>query len=1334
MDDIKNMDVEEEEGGWAGHHEEVDYSKEVVFSDSSDEENSGRPSQASKSKSGQFLKGNDPLARQRSLEGKGDGGKLRKPDHEKVEERLQSWRSNSPQSPTEKEGRERHRPLKERHENEPTQRHEVSYHHPYPQRPGPYPPAHQYPPNYPPYHMYPPPAAFGPRGAGHHYPPHAGGSGNRYPPHRGGGSHKRGPLEREEHGWGQERENRGGGRRKWEDKPIILAKNEKTSTTTTTAATTTTSPEEKGVTSGELSETPQTEPRKINTSLETQDDVEKTGVTFSEECEGSVGPEEQAPATTRRGNQPKIMLRKLGDKETEGGGSRVEGRDRPADLKNLRAGDGEDTPGTEATGRPKMAWNVTDRGPIVSPKTLYEPEGKKSADKFKKYQHAQMESHRGAKSEQDEGAGPGEGDVEKVKSPVERKEGMKMAKTETEGLKQRDSQKSDSLRTPGQDAVGGQSAEFTPQQSQSDKPHHRKEDSRRPKGGPDRAGRFEMSRQDGERRDEARAQDREHRPKGSGTERRPEGRDYQGREYHGKPENRADYHSKPDGRDHHGGKAEGRADYHNKPEGRDYHAKGEGRGDYHKHDEREQRNRDRRQDTRHENAERRNKDGPRRDTQEANRGGGGRHFEKRPSDHRPREERNRKKDLLSSSGVVATSAHSYGGEQVGRAERKPRKETGPRPPPSDPPSRVADKVGTKRPSEEAPSRVPAAKRGCEEEVESPTTVVPPTAAAIPTVVQGKPEDGGRSRGQATGGRGQPKKPAQRREEKKPERERERGSRTAFDKPFPKTERPAKPNPPRLKEDPSKASAEHPRRAQHREMGTGSSEMELALSATDKASSQLSATSQGNNRRAAGQRRDERRLRGNRRAEEEQEETVRRGGVGRGRGRDGRREGNGRAGTQDKQAWEEQRKTEKPPSVVGKDSAGSSVVTEDSSSSSLVESSGSVQKFDVSRYDLNSHKVAVVDDIGGQTLEEGLLSPTAQDEFVEVTSKKAQKEKIRKEKEEQRREEKRLEDQRKRKKAAPTRNQGGVEKVSSNKPYSAWSTTEGKDSSEAWNAAPGSQLKTTTVLGLPSSQAAPQWREVPATGFSLGATEGGGGGGTGGEAKAAMPHTAELVTSTESSMNPSTLIPSSYYLFGYSPFSPATTMLDAAVDSTIGTVTSPRALSAHTPLLLDPPSLSLENPLVPETLSATELVANSPSRQAPQLPTGSKAPGENLPPQQSSKGLPPRLKAGAGRGRGAGPKGGATERRRKGRFEKDQVGKQDRQYQNAPSNEVSFIRKIASSIVEVAILLGVHYLEWLFRFLLCKRVPPKVVRGRRKNFTSTLVLGAVAKDLLVQSPN
>ena len=38
-EELKNLDltVDEDDGGWAGHHDEVDYSKEVVFVDSEEE-------------------------------------------------------------------------------------------------------------------------------------------------------------------------------------------------------------------------------------------------------------------------------------------------------------------------------------------------------------------------------------------------------------------------------------------------------------------------------------------------------------------------------------------------------------------------------------------------------------------------------------------------------------------------------------------------------------------------------------------------------------------------------------------------------------------------------------------------------------------------------------------------------------------------------------------------------------------------------------------------------------------------------------------------------------------------------------------------------------------------------------------------------------------------------------------------------------------------------------------------------------------------------------------------------------------------------------------------
>ncbi len=48
-DDLRSMELlEEDEGGWAGHHDEVDYTKEVVFEDSSDDESSSRSEKTKK--------------------------------------------------------------------------------------------------------------------------------------------------------------------------------------------------------------------------------------------------------------------------------------------------------------------------------------------------------------------------------------------------------------------------------------------------------------------------------------------------------------------------------------------------------------------------------------------------------------------------------------------------------------------------------------------------------------------------------------------------------------------------------------------------------------------------------------------------------------------------------------------------------------------------------------------------------------------------------------------------------------------------------------------------------------------------------------------------------------------------------------------------------------------------------------------------------------------------------------------------------------------------------------------------------------------------------------
>lgn len=236
------------------------------------------------------------------------------------------------------------------------------------------------------------------------------------------------------------------------------------------------------------------------------------------------------------------------------------------------------------------------------------------------------------------------------------------------------------------------------------------------------------------------------------------------------------------------------------------------------------------------------------------------------------------------------------------------------------------------------------------------------------------------------------------------------------------------------------------------------------------------------------------------------------------------------------------------------------------------------KTDFTKYDLNSHKVAIVDDINrGQGLEEGRISPSAHGEFVEVTSKKSQKERHRKEKEEQKRQEeerRRDENKKKRKQGQPRGGSAGAssssldrEKTqqhqftsSSNKPFSAWmmevTATSGSShivrDEELWDtdetiqshlpvviAAPGSQLKHQPAPGVqplqPQLQATPLQQPSPSP--HMWPVE---------APKPGVPHTAELVTSD-------------YSLFGGS-----SGLLSHAVDSTLP-ISSNMATPASAPL-------------------------------------------------------------------------------------------------------------------------------------------------------------------------
>ena len=231
--------------------------------------------------------------------------------------------------------------------------------------------------------------------------------------------------------------------------------------------------------------------------------------------------------------------------------------------------------------------------------------------------------------------------------------------------------------------------------------------------------------------------------------------------------------------------------------------------------------------------------------------------------------------------------------------------------------------------------------------------------------------------------------------------------------------------------------------------------------------------------------------------------------------------------------------------------------------------------DFTKYDLNSHKVAIVDDISrGQGLEEGRISPSTQGEFVEVTSKKSQKERQRKEKEEQKRQEeerRRDENKRKRKQGPPRSGSAGAsssdrEKTqqhqftgsSDSKPFSAWmmaapsgsvhivSEAELWDTDEALqshlpavSAAPGSHLKHQPALGTnpPQAQLQATPLQQPSPSPHVWPME---------APKPGVPHTAELVTSD-------------YSLFGGS-----SGLLSHAVDSTLP-ISSNMATPASAPL-------------------------------------------------------------------------------------------------------------------------------------------------------------------------
>ncbi len=1208
MDDIKNMDVgEEEEGGWAGHHEEVDYSKEVVFSDSSDEEGSAK----------KILPLDEPAARESHSsevrEQTAPKPKYTSPlQQDKFSEEVlpsdSNWRRSGNESPVDR-GIDRGSQKDNRHKNpkDRERRLDGASFHPYSRRPGSYPSGPQYPNYGSPYQMYPPP--FDPRG--HHYPPqHMGGGGgnNRYPVHRGGGT-KRNSHDRSDQGWTQDRQGKGGGanRKKWEEeidsKKTILSKTDKVSTSGGGGGTGI-SPENQLVEDESFKKTPIQ--RTTSGSSETQEGGASKGhVTFAEDEEVPDEPlDQQLQPPPRRGNQPKIMLRKLGGKETDASGEGTDkSRDgkghgrRPADLKGVGEGDDQ---GADSAIKMKTAWNVKDRGPITSPKTLYEPEGKKSADKFKKY-HAQSQEppRKGSKSDQDEPVPP-----EEVASPVDREVemGSEIGKPEGQhpgGWKGVAEKTTDAIQPHGRTADVNKHAHDGNRHGNRDKPNHRKEDVKRSKTNFERnSSNRSESKQDysreGYRRD---SQDntrgtRQHQDK-KHTDHQQDRKHSDHQDKNQQEKRQFDHHDKRQHSDHKSVKDE-RGKQSNTNRDNNNHLE-QGRID--KRSSRKETGRSATTDNFN-----RGGGGGRTTIDNLGRGSSGRKLTEqevggtKPADARlePLEHDKNKHQTTSGSRPGARKPggrsedrrqDSGGGGGRTQYERPLQQRGGDRAKPSRKASELAaaqDGRNVRKKERSHPAYGYGEVIDIESSSESDSHVTDGThpvsnhgegISAVTSANKTSRDDYRPSRGtQPTHGRGVQPIPAHNSsnkswQDKKKGMDKRPGEDGPRDPPQRVGSDKSHDPPPRVSSDRSHDAPQW--------VGSGRSH------------------------------------------------DPQRVGSGRGRGRDKRGGDPGRPipMAHHRHGTEEQKKG-------GPLRRGGGVDAEsDESTDNTTESSTSHGRFDVTaKYDLNSHKVAIVDEIGSHGLEEGHLSPTSQGEFVEVTSKKTQKEKIRKEKEEQKKEEKQnREEQRKKKKNAPIRARTGVDKSlsSTNKPYSAWSASEGKSEAEIWNAAPGSHLKTGPATNWVAANSSSGFRPNPTNG-------GGGGGGGGGTATAGndskMPHTAELVVSDPLS---------SYSLFGiYTPFPPqaAATMLDAAVDSSIGTVGSSRAVTTGHASLIPHDANPANRHL--ESLVSREASVSEGSKTIPLLPPHPSLPGEprdHVIPHAMGESMTSKDQAGSGRG-------------------------------------------------------------------------------------------------------
>ena len=1279
---------------------------------------------------------------------------------------------------------------------------------------------YQYDPYRYPQQPYPPHPGHYPIPPQSGYPPHS--HPQRYGPQRGA---KRGPPDREWdrdkddlpwrhdfHPWSQHEEHRP--KRRWSgeeraeerERPRILAKPDERKDSRKTSETRDepfSSESEKG------KERSSAIKRTDSASSDTQEGSGKPRVTFASDArEKSQSPllEDQpsptAKPTMRSAHPKKIMLRKLGGAESptekqdqHGTAAKGSKKERPKDLKNLQQGDPSDAADTDSPNTPdhegkikQTAWSVKGRGPITSPQTLYEPEGKKSAAQFQKYRRERVS---GAP------VGKGESGSRGASSPSTPPPDVKVPTKEDEGIQKGEDEK--------EATEGVQATSPTPvEQESSQAPENVVEQRKAAPDRPERPRRQDSGRQlhekERNRQDSRELRDRGRHRREEGREKGGPGRQETGsREEFQEPSKDRDKDSRgQDSRDERPahGKTSGGVDLGREKGGgfqtREFHRQGRGERGRGEHPGRKQdapqgavqerREADRRRD--HPNEPRPT---VHKDQDQPDRSGRGERHPSRPepvrTEGRPRrEERRPREKQFRSAGherrenpmELPTSSMNTASEQQSAApktvsseavksatstqvsEKMERVERHEPVPPKSAPEHTEQKPDHQKPRD-----------GRRDDNRRPERVSDRSRGGHPSQ-RGSAGDRERERGGRNLPRDREKGEGERERGRSfgEDRERERGSKQSaernkgeregrtFGKPPPKdrsTEHPerggrsnedrrpardsrrpdqgekserrggrqrerAPPGGRRMPPRGQERASERTHRTEHAvEEGkagetpkvtakpvVGYSGLEDIESGSDweadvetipikePGKDQEQRTGPANEGKMGSVPQSVKPHQAERGQQCENGRDFRRG-AGRGRGRSeesrGERRGreSGRPGSQRRQGGsrDNSRNSEKQGASEG--SGPSSVVSQDSVSKSRDRASHSEKKSrdstpqpshkmpDFDKYDLNSHKVAIVDEIGNEGAETGRLSPSVQGEFVEVTSKKAQKEKLKKEKEEQRRldeEKRKLEEERLRraKKLASNKPATNHDKnlPATHRPINAWGSNSSKNETEmgsVWpvsdwmllptSAAPGAQLKSP---GLGDSR----WPHGTAA-ISIGVI------GDNLQLKQSIPSGSAVNPFSTSADN------HTYSLFGSvnpiaSPFlgSPAIpsvtggSMLEAAVESTVPKLSQEAlaGVSSEDPIDLETVlQLSDEDPIGDET---REKGKESPEFQKVER---NRRGGKNLPPRfQSSKGQ----SSGPGRGKGSGGKGGdeASDRfytHPKGRGDKGQRAGGERRY-------------------------------------------------------------------------